>query len=336
MSKMPSKLSMVLGRGRSGTTLLAKLLDSSRIVRYRHEPDTTLINNTIPYLPKPEEYIENRQKTIAYVEQMIKNQTSKTVSSRPIFEKVYRTDLDRKLHVMSIYMAGGLEKAGIPIKVPDFSSNNCEPVYLIKSVSSLCRAGLFLRSMPDIKIMHLIRHPCAVISSRRRGFKQGKMPDRLFIHSVARMNEATSYPFTLDEVLAWPWEKQAAYEWMIHNSAVYEELKGEPNYRIVRYEDLCTNLRDTTKNLAEFIDVEFDDQMQKFVDGLLSVSDDKNAYFNVLKNPKQSLYRYKTELSEVEQQQIEAVVSLSAVGRLALAPVSDGRDTAASAASVAP
>ena len=45
----------VIGGARSGTTFLAKLLDSHPDVLYRHEPDSVLVNTDIPFVPRHDE-----------------------------------------------------------------------------------------------------------------------------------------------------------------------------------------------------------------------------------------------------------------------------------------
>ena len=45
----------IVGTARSGTTFLAKLLDSHPDVLYRHEPDSVLVNTEIPFLQRRED-----------------------------------------------------------------------------------------------------------------------------------------------------------------------------------------------------------------------------------------------------------------------------------------
>ncbi len=64
------RIIFIIGFGRSGTTFLAKLLDSHPDVLYRHEPDSVLENTEIPFIPDESDLKRYRNHARSYVESL--------------------------------------------------------------------------------------------------------------------------------------------------------------------------------------------------------------------------------------------------------------------------
>src|SRR5215831_8991023 len=84
---------LLLGAPRSGTTWLAKILDSHPDVVYRHEPDTVLRNDDLPYLCPRESVSEFRDQAHQYLTQLLNVRTLKSAGSFPQFDKQFRSPL---------------------------------------------------------------------------------------------------------------------------------------------------------------------------------------------------------------------------------------------------
>ena len=203
---MARRIVFIMGFGRSGTTFLAKLLDSHPDVLYRHEPDSVLVNTEIPFVPDESDLKRYRVRARSYVESLCDVRAPKSAGHQPIFDKSYRTAFQQRSYKVAVYLAKGIEK-GIPFlnrwaKVPDLiePASRADIVYVIKSVNSVGRARLFREGNPQSRFLHIVRHPCGVIASVLRGAEKGYMQKRAYLNSAFRMKEAAQYPYTFDDM----------------------------------------------------------------------------------------------------------------------------------------
>src|SRR5215831_20569040 len=93
---------LLLGAPRSGTTWLAKILDSHPDVLYRHEPDTVLRNDELPHLCSRDDAGSHRDEARNYLGALFNVRVLKSVGSRPSFRKNYRGPLRSRLRTALI------------------------------------------------------------------------------------------------------------------------------------------------------------------------------------------------------------------------------------------
>lgn len=304
------------GSGRSGTTLLAKLLDSSTRVLYRHEPDKVQPLNSLPYLPEPAEYAQHLDSSRRYVEALAEQRAPFCNTKAPIFDKAFRSAFKTRIlrTLAPAYM--GLEKAHLPVKVPDLLSGNDFRV-LIKSVNSTGRVPMFAQAIPDMKFIHIVRHPGAVLASLLNGIENNKMRRFDFVDSVAKMSIAANYPFSIEYLSNASFEEKSVYVWMLQNDKVYMEMKDGANYHLVSYEDLCVNMADRVQEMCDFLGLEFDQQMRDFI-RMISGVNQESGYFSVIKNPTSSIAKWEDRLDAEVTEKITAIARSSEVGRYSL------------------
>ncbi|MCP4266480.1 MAG: sulfotransferase [Candidatus Brocadiaceae bacterium] len=101
----------LVGSSRSGTTWLAKLFDSHPQVLYRHEPDSIVFDNSIPYQPNPDEIEPLADKAGNYLKVMSNTRYPKNSGQRPFFNKTYRGRIGNYLFPITIYGVKVLEQA---------------------------------------------------------------------------------------------------------------------------------------------------------------------------------------------------------------------------------
>lgn len=312
----------VVGGARSGTTFLAKLLDSHPEVLYRHEPDSILINTDIPFIPRSEELPSLAGPAREYLEELCHVRATKVSGQRPIFDKTFRSPLQKSRFLAGLYLAKAIEKAGRsfirkPLNIADCIdlSQNERMVYMIKSVNSPWRTRLFSEAMPNWRFIHILRHPCAVINSRLRGIESNLMQSKTYLRQPFEAGMAEGYPFTLEQMEASSYEEQSAFLWMICNQRIHDDMAGRPGYRLVLYEDLCRELEPTTKSLFEFAGLSWSDQTQGFIRQLESTDAGETGYFNVQRSPLASLDKWRKNLSSEQIAKVERIVSHAEVGR---------------------
>ena len=312
----------VVGGARSGTTFLAKLLDSHPDVLYRHEPDSILINTDIPFIPRSDQLPSFVGPAKAYLEALCHVRATKVSGQRPIFDKAFRSDFQKKRFLAGLYLAKAAEKAGRafvkkPLSIPDCIGGGEDGrfVYMMKSVNSPWRTRLFSEAMPNWRFIHILRHPCAVISSRLRGIESNLMQAKTYLRPPFKAGMAEGYPFSLEELAESSFEEQTAFLWMICNQRIHEDMAGREGYRMVIYEDLCRELESTTRSLFEFAGLDWNGQTEAFIRQLESKDKGEAGYFDIQRSPLASLDKWRSQLSGEQIAKVERIVCHADVGR---------------------
>lgn len=311
---------ILLGIGRSGTTFLGKLFDTHPWVQYLHEPDAVLKSPGLPYLPRLDETQAYQEQAARYLTQLELVHTPFASGKLPLFPKAYRSSAGRLAFEGSILAGKGLSRipglswldgAQMPsfIRRADAESGNC--VTVVKSVISLCRARMFSAARPELKIVHIIRHPAGVVASELRGEQQGTWDGNPFLEAHYTLPEAASYGPTLAELQGMSYEEQLTFRWMLRNDKVMREMRDHPNYRVVRYEDLCRDPLQVMGELFSFIGLANAPMTEQFIRRLEGVAETDRGYFSVVRSPMNSVERWKTALSEEQVRRIESLAAKS-------------------------
>ncbi len=313
---------LLLGSPRSGTTWLAKIIDSHPEVLYRHEPDSINVRTDIPFVPAAASEDDDLELCREYLQTLFAERASKSAGSQPMFAKAFRGSVAEAMHRASVFAVKGGERlpglgAGVGrLQIPDIISASAQPQLFIKSVSSLCRAQLFSRAWPGLRIIHILRHPCAYVASTLRGNKLGLLKDDAYIETLARMPEAGAYELDLERLGAMSAEQQLAARWMLQNEKVMRDMHGADNYRRVIYEDLCAEPESVATQLLQFIGLDMHEQTREFIrESSVGVSQEVR-YFYLRRDSGAAASRWMSELSERQIDDIRRLVSMSEVGKL--------------------
>ncbi len=153
------------------------------------------------------------------------------------------------------------------MQIPDLAAKGARAPQLVfmKSVSSLCRTYLLSQACPDMKFVHILRHPCAYVASTLRGKKLGLLSDDAYIETLANMSHAERYGLTLKRLRAMGREEQLAARWMLHNEKVMLEMQGNSNFIQVIYEDLCNSPEATAEGLFSFLGLPMHENTLRFI-----------------------------------------------------------------------
>jgi hypothetical protein len=317
-------LAILIGSPRSGTTWLAKIVDSHPAVLYRHEPDSINVRPDIPFVPQSQAVASWLDTTRNYLETLQDERASKSSGSQPVFAKNYRSWLGDYIHRGFIYAVKGGEKLlGNPpflgrFQIPDLvrAQSDEDKLVFIKSVSSLCRTYMFSLACPDMRFVHIIRHPCAYVASTLRGKKLGLLSDDAYIDTLAGMPEGASYGLSIEVLRAMTREEQLAARWMLQNEKVALEMDGNPRYKRVIYEELCSHPQAVADDLFDFLGLEMSDQTRKFIEQSSAGKSEDVRYFDVQRDSARAATGWTAELSADQIDRIRRVVSNSGLGRV--------------------
>lgn len=312
------------GSPRSGTTWLAKIIDSDPNVLYRHEPDSINVRPDIPFVPTFDAASQDLQVVREYIEQLCGEAASKSSGSQPMFDKDFRgagAELCRRFIILALKSGERLPAVGkifTELQIPDFIQPNSAvmPTLFIKSVSSLCRTFMFSQAYPQSKFVHILRHPCAYVASTIRGKKLGLLSDDAYIETLASMPEAQQYGLSLDSLSAMSRIEQLAARWMLQNSKVIDEMRDSNNYRQVIYEDLCNDPYTVVASLFDFLALRMSQQTRNFIASSSAAKSGETRYFDLTRDSAAAASSWRQELSEQQIEQVKSVVSRSPAGQL--------------------
>ncbi|MFZ5609146.1 MAG: sulfotransferase family protein [Pseudomonadota bacterium] len=311
----------IIGSGRSGTSFLQRVFDSHPDSLCLHEPDTLMRTAHPPFLPAAEDHARLSPAMADYVACLARMRALRAVQKRPNFAKSYRGPLAQAAREGVILALQGLERligrwlpvAAMP--VPDWADTKMS-VPVLKSVECLGRLPLIARACPDMRIVHILRHPCGVAASLAHGVAIGKMPaPRIY-------QDQLGLPLALEEGLnkaaldtMGPWET-AAWQWTLLNDWALRQTAGCANVRVVLYDALCERLVDEAKDLFAWCGLSWPAQTENFLAHVLDQTRDVGGYHALVRNPRAAAHRWRAQLTAAEKATVMAIARRSPAGRL--------------------
>ncbi|HAK63927.1 MAG: sulfotransferase family protein [Pseudomonadota bacterium] len=309
----PDNLFFIIGSPRSGTTWIGKIFDSHPGVIYRHEPDAVNLGKPIPFICNDVDMY--REKGAAYMQELALVRDARTNGKPPIFSKNFRNDFLSNYRTLCIY---ALRYGGAVIPsfnrwaVPDFTGPS-QPRIVIKSVSALGRAGLFMAARSDSRILHILRHPCGHVGSVLRGERLNKMAP--FPLDFVNADSASHYDLSIQKLEKMTFLEQAAWRWVIFNHKAMQDLEGNDQVMTLVYEDLCADPMAVTRRLFDFAGLSWHKQTEEFLHSSTHSGDGK-AYHTVYQDPLAAANKWRSELSRDQISAIAAIVRDTVPGRL--------------------
>lgn len=312
-----SRLVLLLGMPRSGTTWLAKILDSHPETLYRHEPEIVHRHDKIPYSCTREDasaYVGAMQ---ARLNLLVNDRSARTVGSRPVFAKSFHTPRQTVLRRM---MIGALKSVGrIPsvgrwsnsVQVPDFVDLRSDSVkrIIIKSIGApMERIEIIKAAAPGLQFILLVRHPCGQVASMLRGIRWSKFEHPIGVpepNTAARQRGLTKEALARMSLVA-----QLAWNWVIRNELALEALRGAAHVRIVRYEDLAADPVAVSSRLFTDCGLDWRQETAKFVQWSRRGTG-REGYYEVRRDPLQAAYGWREQLTASEIAEIHGIVRQS-------------------------
>ncbi|HWB13967.1 MAG TPA: sulfotransferase [Pirellulales bacterium] len=305
----------LLGTARSGTTWLGNILNSSPRSIYSHEPLVRYPDEELlPVLKR----IKKTGLATPDEREMVLHHWSRAyfdVRRPPFFTKDY-----------SAWPAGVPWAAWLAVRAAGrgyntfqrlFSPRNGARYDLVAKQGGLAVDGpnIVQALTPQVLIV-IVRHPCAVIASLRRGQKLGLMarPSRdRWLDDHLPLIEGLGYGRRHAEAMS-----EAEFQslaWLVENY-VYQKLHDtHPNAHIVPYDDLCRDPIGVTRSLFQAIGWDVTRQTHRFLchttlrrtNRLTSLVTAGHSYFSVYKSGEGTADSWKRDLDQSEQDEILAI-----------------------------
>jgi hypothetical protein len=288
---------LIVGAPRSGTTWLAKILDSHPDVLYRHEPD---------------EAAQGGGSIQANMALWARQRDPRTAGKLPFFAKSWQSMPARLLRTAVAYADAAAIRIGCPAwPIPDLGAISRSRL-VIKSVRLSAGIGDFTRACPGGRALLILRHPCGQVASVMRGTRDGRF-DLAEAGTDMPFDEAAAIAFAARHGVTEPMFQRLpdaakyAWSWREFNETAASAIAGQTNALVVIYEDLCANPIDEARAILGFVGLPWHQQTDAFLRRSTSY-DGPAGYYAVLRNSIAAAERWRTSMSSEDQDAVRAVV----------------------------
>lgn len=300
---------MCLGMPRSGTTWLAKIIDSHPSVLYSHEPDSVYPLKGVPLLCN--EYFEKHKTSVVNLLKGLPYQNEKCLGKKPFFKKKYRSFFAEKSFQAAVLASKIL--GGKIIFSQKKHALNPDSVMFFKSIESMGRVELFLTASDELRIIYIVRSVFGQINSVIKGSTKGEFTDNEMLNLRKKELEqlykihGAHNKDSLKMVLSFSAIEQLAYRWLVYNEkALIESSRYSGRVLVVVYDELCDQPKKWSEKVFDFIGLPLDEQSKQFIKkSTLSHSD---LFYSVTKDPKKAKSSWKKSISSDDVQRIKAVI----------------------------
>lgn len=303
---------------RSGSTWLAKTFASHPHTFYLHEPD--IVDRGDDLLPfwfvdDAAGYEDNARH---YLQRLTANRSLRAMGVPPFFRKHYRSEFQRKLRAGVIYTGKGIEKAGFNslarrMTVPDLVKPGFAgraPTVIVKSVSALGRADIFLRCGHSIRPILLLRHPCGYVHSYLQGMRmgvmrwQGGLGKLLNTRSARRLNARSAIQDSKDLVdfLAW--------EWLVANAEAHAAVSRADGI-ILNYDELAQDPEPKMRLLFASLELTWSESTSQF---LTQAASGDGSYYSISRSAG-AADRWTSQMRHDDVERVRAIVCRDEIGR---------------------
>lgn len=309
---IPPKTVLVAGVGRSGTSWLGKILDSSPQVFYKPQPDDV---NRYPWFrdipsrldPTPE--LDRFREPFARALHQTFWSHSAYLQARPDFHKEFlHIAAWRSLNFgLRAWRKLGRGRAPI-VRIPRwmFRGDPDNVTFVMKSVVSNMRLAWIHRHFPQIKIILIIRHPGGYLNSVFRGARDHGLRNigtRNRLEGVVLPFRHREHQKYADVVKNGSESERELIYWIVANEVPILELADLPVLKLVVYEDLCARPIEVAREVLDFAGIPFGDGTARFLRD--STERDDSGYYAVYKDPARAAVKWRDELSENEISSVE-------------------------------
>jgi hypothetical protein len=303
-----------MGAPRSGTTWLAKIIDSHPDVIYRHEPDETL--------PAPSPLTV--EATRGLLPTWIADCSARTVTKRPFFRKSWQSNPARLLRTCLAFGVSAASHMPRPVRllaklpIPDLASRPV-PRVALKSVRLAEAAAVVAGALPASRTVLILRHPCGQVASVMRGARQQRFDLRtpgsdLPLDEERAMAFARAHGVSPAVFRALPQAGQYAWSWRAFNEPAYAALAGQDNVYVVVYEALCLSPEVLGRAILQFVGLDWHPQTAAFIADSTR-HQGAAGYYAIVRNAIAAAENWRWRMPQTDQAAVLEVVATSPLGR---------------------
>ena len=148
------------------------------------------------------------------------------------------------------------------------------------------------------RIIYLIRHPAAVADSfNRLGYNGKQLESRFGKGTLEKCDNYRQYTHSF-------WADHGAMQAMVLNE-VTKKVQNYKDLRIVQYEHLCLNATSVFKELYDFAELEWNDQIENYILKRTAPQTVDTHDFSTLRNSSYEMTKWKKQLSAEQVQDVK-------------------------------
>lgn len=309
---------LITGKGRSGTTWLAQILNSHPSCCYKHEPFPEW--KRTPYSAWKRDLASGADLTTLRARfDEICRACHHAVDLPPYPPKTFERGNPRVLHFLHALgsrapsLRGLYEWYGRPRLASDGE-------ILIKDVNF--ETGLLARlcEVLDPALLAAIRNPFANVASHLAGVAKGifdadRERDARRAREIIEAPGGEAYRDYLPELAKMPEAMFEALRWRIQVEPLVAAAEAQPRGRVVVYEDLCEDPLGETQRIFDFLGWTLGSSTRSFIEASISGEasgiDSRRAYFSVFRDPRESLEKWRDQLDAQQQGEIAEILRAS-------------------------
>lgn len=301
---------MCVGMPRSGTTWVAKIIDSHPDILYCHEPDSVYPLKNVPLLV---ENIESNQvHDIQKLLQGLPYRHEKCLGKTPFFRKSYRGFFAEKAFQASLVLSKLINK-NVIISPKKYAQLDNTQIFF-KSIESMGRIKLLLSADKMLKIVFIVRSVFGQINSVIKGSQSGEfdcnnllsLTESELTHLYEVHNERNID--SLEAVLNYSAIEQLAYKWLVYNEkAITEALDFPERVKVISYDAMCDQPESYAASLFDFYGLDYSEQSRDFISK--STSSHSTSFYSVNKNPQEAKNRWQKNISEEDVSKINRIIA---------------------------
>jgi len=292
-SNLPGARVLILGLGRSGTSWLMKIFDHHPMVMAIHEPELLRGRDGKPVLAGKDLPRE--------VDRLFHCRALRAVRRRPIVPKAYRSRPAHLLRTGLIYGLSALGRLGLDrrlvrVPIPDMADLSGAH-RVVKCVGSERRFAEIVETVPEVRTICIIRHPCGQIFSYLRGLRAGLMSS-LYLPPRAEIARLHDFGKPAAELVEADFDilEIVALRWSVYNGMIVEAAAGRGTVRILRYEDLCADPIGEAKAAFAWAGIDWRPDCERFLRDSLEAEGDAADYHAVRRNPLVAAEKWRAEM----------------------------------------
>ncbi len=313
---------MIAGKGRSGTTWLAQIMNSYEHCSYKHEP--FLGQKSTAYNRWRDDLLTGDIDELSARFDALCLSCVHGVDQPPFPPKPLRPQNPQVLR--ALYAMGRrlpllrflYEWYGRPRFGPEDSILIKEVNFPNELLARLCQA-----IQPEL--VAIVRNPFGNLASHFTGVEKGYF-GQLDPADVGRVRELLGGP-GLEDLAAYADGLDGmslpafeALRWRIQNEPLVAFARGYERGQVIVYEDLCAAPHETAARIFEGVGWTFGDATREWIDASISGErherSERRAYFSVFRDPRASASKWREQLGSAEQEEIAPVVRHSPLASL--------------------
>ena len=309
---------VITGKGRSGTTWLARILNSHPACCYKHEPFPE--RKRTPYATWAAELRNDANPTTlrAKFDEICRG-CHHSIDLPPFPDKNFERGNPLILHALHglgsrVTLLRGLYEAYGRPKLRDDTD------ILIKDVNFETALLPALCAALEPRLLAMIRNPFANVASHLAGVARGiftsdRESDARRAREIIEAPGGEPYREYLPDLSTMPLAMFEALRWRIQVEPLVQIAEDLPRSRTVVYEDLCADPLTETEKIFDFIGWSLTPTTRDFIQASIAGSeatpDSRRAYFSVFRDPRASMNKWREQLTSTEQDQIAEMIRSS-------------------------